>query len=443
MVVFTAMLTTLFSLGIWVGLFRLRLHFCGLRDEKAFARSARIWSASRLISAVPVIGSVIVETVVFDRPSVAAFSDSGWYLLLLPLPFWCIWAAYRGVRVTFPELHRWWVRLWFLALPTAGTGLVVGAFMLLFVIQGWHEEPDLTNTHSYQSNTLSFEYPGNWSLMDHRDEHLPGRLVQIETAQWTYVSLSLVPSRSDHDSYYKIRESQLDEAGLTLTHKGTLSSLGPFHGRGHRAEFRDFGELMVLEHLITEVTPHSWLEIESVAPSTNRELVDLGRARMLETLAVTGFDELPPDLTDPQSHSETWCRLRYPAGWFLDSIAGPTVIIEPWQDASLHLMMYDSDNSLADEIGLTLDAFRSDGDVEITGSLDSWAGLQGEGRSVRHTADGMVSEGLVFVHRISEDLIFEVRTMCPIEDAPLVSDGFTFIEASFELTMQEDENPID
>ncbi len=428
---------TLFTLGIWVGLFRLRLLFCGLTGQKAFWRSARIWSAARAITAVPAIGVAVVESVVFRRPSEAVFSESMWYMLVLPLPFWSVYASYRGVRVTFPALNRWWVRLWFLAFPGGLIALVLVGLAALSMLGSWPEPPDLDRTRAYESPSLRFEYPGNWRLMDAPGEHEAGRLVQIETAQGTYVSLALLPAQAEAGVFFEIRSDQLAEAGVSLEDEEPLNRLGRFEGTGWRAEFDELGVRYVLEHLVVELTPYCWLEIESMAPRPSRGHVADGRARMLGTLDVTPLDELSIEAGGSLYYTGEWCALSYPGEWFLDDSGGSALVIEPWQDGALVLMVYESSVSARDEVGATLDGLVADAAPETVDTLERWAGLAGEGVVVRYASEGDQRQMLVFVHELNGGRMFEVQASCAVDDLPLLEDGFGFVERNFELHADE------
>lgn len=112
--------------GFWT---RLRARWCGAADPDA--RVARLISLyARLVSALPLLGLVVIWTMYF--PGYRAASDSARFaavVAIIVLSFWSVYVSYRGASASF-ALSRRRAIFWFLILPAfveaAAFGLGVG-----------------------------------------------------------------------------------------------------------------------------------------------------------------------------------------------------------------------------------------------------------------------------------------------------------------------------
>ena len=119
---------------IWGWWFRTRLRFCGVVDPDK--REARlVWIYSRSVYTVPSIGWLIAVTAIHDDYQ-AAWNAAPWNLTLVGLYFWSVWVGYRGATSWFPvkKAPALW---WFLILPLALYGTVLGAVIVLTFVGMW------------------------------------------------------------------------------------------------------------------------------------------------------------------------------------------------------------------------------------------------------------------------------------------------------------------
>lgn len=145
------------------------------------------------------------------------------------------------------------------------------------------------------------------------------------------------------------------------------------------------------------------------------------------------------DIENPNSHDSTTLHFSYPGNWRIDTDRenydpNSNVYIEPIQDASLHIMAYESQSGPEEEMETTLVAYQevmSKWREEAT--FDTWGLYSGLGRSIRAEIDGEPCQLRVFVSPVGENAVLEVRELCSMTDVENVAPGFELIRFTFRL----------
>lgn len=146
-----------------------------------------------------------------------------------------------------------------------------------------------------------------------------------------------------------------------------------------------------------------------------------------------------PQLKHPITFESERFIFQYPGNWFIDAQdedhdPNANLTVEPMQDAFLHIMVYESDKEIRDELDDTLAAFRNQCRNWREGrSFKPWADLHGVGRSAEGDADGKPFGFRFFVARINERECLEIRELWDRTDAREIREGMNFIRSTFRL----------
>jgi len=161
----------------------------------------------------------------------------------------------------------------------------------------------------------------------------------------------------------------------------------------------------------------------------------LGVMVIIMVLSLVG----PADVDNPIHHDSTTMRFSYAGNWWIDDTheyynPDADLYVEPMQAAWVHIMVYQSDRTVAAELEATLTSFRplfegaSDGET-----FDTWGTYRGNGRVLRGALEGTPAVFRAFVSRVGDGTYLEVNECWATADQPDVRPGFELIRSTFRL----------
>lgn len=118
----------IWHLGTWW--YRVRLRWSGAKDPDV-ARARTVYLFASLVWAGPAMLWQVIDTFRFPDYLASWNGASPWLLVLMILPFWSVWVAYRGARTAFdtrPGRARWWM----LIMPSAVYLIAMGVITALY-----------------------------------------------------------------------------------------------------------------------------------------------------------------------------------------------------------------------------------------------------------------------------------------------------------------------
>lgn len=156
-------------------------------------------------------------------------------------------------------------------------------------------------------------------------------------------------------------------------------------------------------------------------------------------LVVFGSLFASADVRNPQRFRSDQIEFMYPGNWWIDT-ASPDydpngyLFVEPFQDATFHLMLYEPEASAEEELEASLDGFR----VMMANAVESdrftaWAGFSGQGQSLSGRFDGTELEVMIFVAQLEDGRFLEVQETCAAKDRGAVEPGFELIRSTLRI----------
>lgn len=172
-----------YAIGGWW--YRVRLELSGA-DWPDARLARRVYIFASLIADLPLVLVTASQAAFYATPLAAERADPGWwYLGMMLLPFWSVYASYRGVRTLF-DVVRWKARIWFLVLPSLVYGMVVVGVMAAAVMVGLGVidlPPDIDDPVVIDRPGFTLRYPGNWWVNTEDDDYDPDSQFMIEPFQ--------------------------------------------------------------------------------------------------------------------------------------------------------------------------------------------------------------------------------------------------------------------
>jgi hypothetical protein len=153
----------------------------------------------------------------------------------------------------------------------------------------------------------------------------------------------------------------------------------------------------------------------------------------------------PPNLDYTKSFTSDVFTFSYPGNWWIvdDDWYDPNgyVEVEPPQDAKVRLMLYDSEDTLEQEMNLTEDRFYEGLEqVERLEDFSQWGNYAGVGRSYRMSAEGIGLSVRIFILPVAEGFYLEVQEFVARDVEADVKPGFDLVRKSFRLKVGADED---
>ncbi len=221
-----------YALGGWW--YRKRLVWSGVADpDRLLVRRVYVYASQAW--AVPVLLLTLLQSSFYGTPVEMLEGDGSWVDLIgfaiIPFLFWSVYISYRGAKQVFglPNLGRG--RLWFLYLPGAIYFVLVVFFIVLGVMMGMAElsqPPDLNKLKSFQSDVVSFQYPGNWDAEVDADQST----VQVEANQDAVLTLILYNSEAMPEEELALTVSDLRSSFTGWRDEYMSTRWGPLTGTG-------------------------------------------------------------------------------------------------------------------------------------------------------------------------------------------------------------------
>jgi hypothetical protein len=171
-----------YAIGGWW--FRVRLKLSG--DAEPDPRLARqVYIYASLIIGLPTVVLTVIDSIHYPTPLAAERGAQWWWIASALLPFWSVYASYRGVRTLFDAV-RWKAVIWFFVLPSLFFLLVYAFGLLLAVLAGLgvvNIPPDVSHPSTIDRHAFSLRYPGNWWVDEGDEDYDPDAYFSIEPMQ--------------------------------------------------------------------------------------------------------------------------------------------------------------------------------------------------------------------------------------------------------------------
>lgn len=152
-----------------------------------------------------------------------------------------------------------------------------------------------------------------------------------------------------------------------------------------------------------------------------------------------GAQARPPNLDQPRTHNSATMTFRYPGNWWIDECDedyDPTanVFVEPMQDAWIHIMIYESDQSVEEELQATFDGYDLVSSGPAGGEpFETWGMYHGLGGTLRGTMEGVPVSFRAFVTCIGNGRYLEINECGAVGVDSDVRPGFELIRSTFRI----------
>ncbi len=264
-----------YAIGGWW--YRKRLDWSGAdTSDRRLVR--RVYLYASQVIAIPVVFMMLAQSTMHKNPIDMFESPSVWPMLILVFPFWSIWTSYRGVTTVYEGAARKKLRLWFLILPMLVMGIFVGgtfAAGVVIEVGNLNEPPDLSKTNVYQSGTMGFEYPGNWSI--DTDEGIdPDMYVGIEAMQDAFVNLIIYESPAMAEEELAQTVASFQQGATRWRDQFPMSRWGSLSGTGVTAVADLDGKPYRYTLFVSEVIPGWYIETREICLAEQENTVDPG-----------------------------------------------------------------------------------------------------------------------------------------------------------------------
>jgi hypothetical protein len=267
-----------FALTLGSYWYRFRLRLAGVKGaELDLVR--RVYLSAAQIVAVPVILKSVLYTFVHDTPFAAALADPTWQTrIYLIFPVWSTIAGYVGVRTVFrprgiraailflimPGLFYALIAL--AMFPASGSGIAVAA----------GPPADVEHPREFASRSMSFTYPGNWTVMKGDPEYDPEANVQIRPVQDARVRLCLIrPTLSSEEAVDASIEANMAIFGA-LAPAGSFEEWGSYRGAGRSFEGLIKGKAFTVRIFVAPVTVDASLYASEISEKASLDKVQPG-----------------------------------------------------------------------------------------------------------------------------------------------------------------------
>jgi hypothetical protein len=277
----------------WLGAawYRFRLRLAGVKATDIWV-VRRIYLSAAMVLAVPIILKALIFTCVHDTPLAAALADPTWQTRVYAFfPLWSTVVGYIGVRTVFKPRGPG-TPILFLILP--------GLFYLLLAIvmfgrgsggTALAEGPvsDIAHPKTFASETMSFSYPANWSVMKGDKDYDPQRNVTVRPVQDARIIIfHLTPSGEMTCRVFaeRVLEAIQNTFGA-LASPSSFEVWGGFKGIGERFEGLFEGRAYVVRIFVAPVTEKTWLYILETSLKADDDRVLPGFELIRKTFRMT------------------------------------------------------------------------------------------------------------------------------------------------------------
>lgn len=431
-----------YAIGGWW--YRLRIVWSGDDDpDRAMARRVYLYAAQ--VIALPYICVAVVESCKYATPRAAADAESLWYLLLLIAPFWSLCTSYAGVRTAF-DVRRGPAFGWFVLLPGVfylliyGAAFGVGYFWLA-------DEADVKHPHTHQSDGLTFVYPGNWEIDESLAEYDPSANIFVETfldagariqVYWTAAS----PAEELDATLFSVRphfEQLAETEGFT--------QYGRYAGVGRSYVATDGEYTYNVRMFVSQLGGGLVLEVYETCESSAHAAASVGFELIRQSLNVNVRHFTSVDTDHPQTHAAARLTFQYPGNWSIDDddefyAPDSNVAVEAFQDAFAHLMLYESEDSPANEIEASVAHLApSFGEIRKDTTFTQYGHFQGVGQSYIATTDNVQQRIRIFVTDLGKNVVLEVREIWDESVGTDVAPGFELIRETLRVDTADAPTP--
>jgi hypothetical protein len=152
----------------------------------------------------------------------------------------------------------------------------------------------------------------------------------------------------------------------------------------------------------------------------------------------------PPDVENPNTYRGKVISFAYPGNWWIndeDESFDPdhNVVVEPMQDACVNILVYETERDVESE----MEASMMEASIELvrqqydefqeSGSFATWGSFRGLGRSLRGRQDEESYVVRIFLSKIDDARVLEVREVCAVADLETVEPGFQQIARTLRI----------
>ncbi len=156
-------------------------------------------------------------------------------------------------------------------------------------------------------------------------------------------------------------------------------------------------------------------------------------------LLVLGFFSGPADVENPDVYDSRSLHFSYPGNWFIGDYEGDfdpntNVYVEPFADAYAHIMIYESEQGLEEEIAATVAEF----DETFTrrqalGEFSAWGVYEGAGVNIAGNVERSAYRLRVFVGELPDGRLLEAREFYEASLEHDVTPGFELIRNTLRV----------
>ncbi len=190
--------TLYYCIGGWW--YRTRLSLSGAENPDPWT-SRIVYIYSYFIIAFPTLLFALWETARYSTPIEAWYKGHPFTLVSMILPFWSMYVSYRGVRTVF-SVRKGAARIWFVGLPAS---IYAFAILALFIPSELLDDilqskPAVSIPNTYESSSLTFDYPSNWYIDENHASFDPNVSIPISSRTHDVsIRINLLPQDAKPD----------------------------------------------------------------------------------------------------------------------------------------------------------------------------------------------------------------------------------------------------
>ncbi len=417
-------------------LFRLRLWLAGARGV-TWEESYRLYLLSSLVASLPTTVYLIAMSVASETPAEAVQNPPLGFVLLMVLPLWSCWTAYRGARVAFGA-RRGPAIFWLLVVPWGTFGaMFVGAMVAAVAMIG---APDLMRMERFETAAIGVDVPSNWSASVEPMAGAPSWVV-VAGDEFGYSRFEACMFGAAWTPDDAIREYTLDivNGGHAIVENRPLRRWGRYSGAGVDLETTFEGEPMAIRALVFEIEESVLMQLTAIAPAAQSHVLDPAFDRMVSSLSLTPPSQQGADLEEARPWQNRLFTLSRPGNWILEAWsdegeAGPGMAVTAPDGSWVAVASYRAPVSpmviLWDVVRYTV---AEADEAEIVAELTSYGATPCIGRSVRTVAGGQEVLLNFYIVPLNDEMVLEIREVQELSGRERSEPGFALLRNTLQL----------
>ena len=248
-------------------------------EEADISLVRRVYLSAAQIVAIPIILKTLIDTFVHDTPLAASLADPTWQnAMYLFFPIWSSIVGFIGARTVF-RARPVRAAIWFLVLPGIFYLLMVSAAFRMYssgVVTRMGPPSDVVHRQEFSSKTMSFSYPGNWSLMKGAPEYDPKKAVSVRPVQDARIRLSFFrPAMGSEQAADVITDTVMDSFGAATRAK-SFAEWGGYKGCGRSFEGRMHGKTYSVRVFIAPMAEDLFFYVFEISDKADAGKLQLG-----------------------------------------------------------------------------------------------------------------------------------------------------------------------